>query len=74
MTAPATLPRVGPCGFCRAFVGVTWKPEPIAHGCYIAVGSCPSCGSLLVGFASPDQAAREALRHDILGPLAALFV
>lgn len=74
MIAPATLPRVGPCGLCRAFVGVTWNLEPIARDCYIAVGSCPCCGSLLVGFASPDQATREALRRDILGPLAALFV
>lgn len=74
MTAPATLPKVGPCGVCRAFVGVTWNPEPIAHVCYMAVGSCPSCGSLLFGFASPDKTSREALRRDFLGPLAAFLV
>lgn len=62
MIDPATLPVIGACGACGAPVAASWHPEPIPNGCYVGGGFCGRCGAYLLGFASPDQAAREALK------------
>jgi len=73
MIDPATLPSITRCGSCRASVAVSWHPEPIPQGCYVSIGSCRACGSLLLGFAHPDRVAREAFKREVLGPFAALI-
>lgn len=74
MIDSATLPAIGPCVACRASVAVSWHHEPTLQGCYVGGGFCRCCGSFLLGIASPDSVARNAVFQEVLGPLAALLV